>query len=95
MAIQNKQKKSKKQENQELDGVYIFKLVLYVILGSLWLKITKDGTSFHIPVPVGLLVGLFFSTHELFRMDRKIEYAVLVCAALFGYLAPYGLFIKL
>ncbi len=86
--------KSKKSPTTELDGVFIFKLVLYVILGSLWLKIQKNGSSLQIPLPVGLLVGLLFSAHEHFQIDRKIEYAVLVVAALFGFLAPYGLFIS-
>jgi len=89
-----KQSKVKKQENQELDGVYMLKIVLFVILGSIWLKITKDGSDLNVPIPVGLIIGLLFTTHEYFRVDRKIEYAVLACAALFGYLAPYGLFIK-
>jgi len=89
-----KQSKVNKQENQELDGVYMLKIVLFVILGSIWLKITKDGSDLTVPIPVGLIIGLLFTTHEYFRVDRKIEYAVLACAALFGYLAPYGLFIK-
>lgn len=88
-------KQKQKQENQELDGVYLLKLAFYVILGSLWLKISKDGTNFTVPIPVGLIIGLLFSTHEHFRVDRKIEYAVLVVAALFGFVAPYGLFITL
>jgi hypothetical protein len=89
-----KQLKRKQQENQELDGVFILKIVLFVILGSIWLKITKYGSDLTFPVPVGLIIGLLFTTHEYFRVDRKIEYAVLACAALFGYVAPYGLFIK-
>lgn len=93
MAI--KKKNSKKQRGQELDGVFILKMVLYVILGSLWVKITKDGASLHLPIPLGLIVGLLFSTHDHFSIDRKIEYAVLVSAALFGYIAPYGIFISL
>ncbi len=88
-------KQKQKQENQDLDGVYLLKLAFYVILGSLWLKITKDGSAFTVPIPVGLIIGLLFSTHEHFRVDRKIEYAVLVVAALFGFVAPYGLFINL
>ena len=99
MAIQaksiKKQIKPKKLENQELDGVFLIKLALYVVLGSLWLKINRSGSGLTFPIPVGLLVGILFSTHELFRVDRKIEYAVLVCAAVFGFIAPYGLFVNL
>lgn len=87
--------KPKKQENQELDGVFILKIVLFVILGSIWVKVTSDGGKLTIPIPIGLIIGLLFTTHEYFRVDRKIEYAVLACAALFGYVAPYGLFLTL
>lgn len=90
------QNKRKKQNNSvEYDGVFILKLVLYVILGSLWAKITKSGTALSVPLPIGLALGIFFTTHEHFRLDRKIEYAVLIVAALFGYLAPYGLFVNI
>ena len=87
-------KTAQKQTPDAIDGAFVLKLVLYVILGSLWVKITKSGSSLQLPLPVGLVIGLIFTSHEHFRMDRKIEYAVLVVAALFGYLAPYGLFIN-
>lgn len=75
------------------DGVYLLKLVLYLLIGSLWLKISNQSSN-TIPIPVGLLVGLVFTTHEHFQIDRKIEYAVLVVAMLFGYFASYGLYIS-
>jgi hypothetical protein len=78
----------------QTDGAFLLKLVLYVILGSLWLKLHHNGSDFNIPLPVGLLVGLIFTSHEHFRIDRKIEYAVLVIAALLGLFAPYGLFVS-
>ncbi|HSX29308.1 MAG TPA: hypothetical protein VLE73_01980 [Candidatus Saccharimonadales bacterium] len=84
-------KKTKTQ--QELDGVYILKLLLYVLLGSMWIKITAGG-SLNIPLPIGVIIGLVFATHEHFQIDRKIEYAVLLIAMLFGYFAPYGLYIN-
>ena len=84
--------KTKKQP-AELDGVYVLKLVLYVLLGSLWLKTHRADLTTGVPIPVGLIAGLLFAAHEHFRIDRKIEYAVLVLAALIGLMAPYGLFI--
>ncbi len=86
--------KTNKKQQQQFDGVFVLKLVLYVILGSLWLKVHKNGSDVQFPLPLGLIIGLIFTSHEHFRIDRKIEYAVLVVAALFGYLAPYGLFIS-
>lgn len=71
------------------DGVYLFKLVLYLLLGSIWLKF-EGGLG----VPVGLIIGLAFTAHERFRIDRKIEYAVLLVAMFVGYLAPFGVYIS-
>ena len=82
-----------KKQNTEFDGVFILKLVLYAVLGSLWLKIHSGDLSVGVPIPVGLVTGLLFATHEHFQIDRKIEYAVLILAALVGLIAPYGMFI--
>lgn len=90
------QKRKTARSRSSLDrfeGIYLLKMVLYLLIGSLWLKI-GDGATMHIPLPIGLAVGLFFTTHEHFRLDRKIEYAVLLVAMLFGYFAPYGLYIQ-
>jgi hypothetical protein len=88
-------KNKKISPTTDFDGVFVLKLVLYVILGSLWLKLDSGTMQSTIPIPIGLIAGLIFATHEHFRIDRKIEYAVLVLAALIGLIAPYGLFISL
>jgi len=80
-------------KEQTFDGVYFLKLVLYLLLGSMWLKISH-GATVAIPIPIGLIVGLVFTTHEHFQIDRKIEYAVLVVAMLFGYFVSYGVYIN-
>jgi len=78
---------------QAFDGVYLFKMVLYLLLGSMWVKVSA-GADLTIPVPVGLIIGLIFTMHEHFQIDRKIEYAIMLVAMLFGYFAPYGLYIN-
>jgi hypothetical protein len=85
--------KKKKSAPAELDGVYVLKLLLYLLLGSMWLKLSS-GNGLNIPVPIGFMIGLVFTSHEHFRIDRKIEYAVLIVAMLFGYFAPYGLYVS-
>ncbi len=77
----------------ETDSVYFLKLVIYMIIGSLWIKVTTVDAQ--VPVPAGFLVGLLFTAHEHFKVDRKIEYAVLLVAALVGFWAPIGLYITL
>lgn len=79
--------------SQDMDGVFLLKLTLYVIIGSMWLKLSND-TGFSLPLPVGFVIGLVFSAHEHFRIDRKIEYAVLMVAMLVGYFVPYGIYIN-
>jgi hypothetical protein len=87
-------KNKSKRPSTELDGVYLLKLLLYVLLGSMWLKLSS-GSGLNVPIPAGFIIGLIFSSHEHFQIDRKIEYAVLIVAMLFGYFAPYGLYINL
>ncbi len=87
--------KSKKQAAvQELDSVYFLKLVLYLIVGSLWLKVTQGDTA-QIPVPIGLGIGLLFASHEHFQIDRKVEIAVLLVAMLMGFWLPFGIYVSL
>lgn len=86
-------KKTAKRPSAELDGVFLLKLLLYILLGSMWLKVSSDS-SVAIGVPTGFIVGLIFASHEHFQIDRKIEYAALLVAMLFGYFAPYGLYIN-
>ncbi len=81
--------KKKKAPAQEIDSVYFLKLVMYLIIGSFWVRIDRNGTV--IPVPVGLIVGLIFASHEHFQLDRKIEYAVLLMAMFVGLWLPLGL----
>jgi hypothetical protein len=86
-------KSKRNDQTTDNDGAFILKLVLYVITGSLWLKIHSADLSTGIPIPIGLIIGIIFSSHEHFRIDRKIEYGVLIIAALIGLIAPYGLFV--
>lgn len=92
MANKKTKRALKQQQAQELDGVFFLKLMLYVLIGSLWLK-TTYGTGIKIDVPVGLIIGLAFATHEHFQIDRKIEFAVLIVAMLIGYVAPFGIYL--
>jgi hypothetical protein len=89
-----KQAQKAKKPAQDFDGVYLLKMLLYLLMGSLWIKF-NHGASINIPIPIGLFAGLLFTGHEHFRIDRKIEYAVLLVAMLIGYFAPYGLYISL
>jgi hypothetical protein len=83
-----------KKSSDEFDTVYILKIVLYLIIGSQWLRLTlASGTE--IPIPLGALVGLVFASHEHFKIDRKIEYAVLLVSMFIGFWLPLGLEITL
>jgi short subunit fatty acids transporter len=86
---------AKKQKRiRETDDAYFLKLVLFMILGSMWLKVS-DGQSWQIPLPLGLVFGILLARHDHFRIDRKVEYAVLLIAAFIGFWAPIGIYINL
>ena len=79
----------KKAAPVESEGTYMLKLALFIIIGSQWLRVT-NGVSV-LPVPLGFVIGLIFTTYDHFIIDRKIEYAVLLMAAFIGFWIPMGL----
>jgi len=87
----------KKKAAAESDSAYFLKIVLYIILGSMWLKFTTPiliGEFQLYGLPIGLVLGLIFASHDHFQVDRKIEYAILVITAIVSFIVPYtGIFI--
>lgn len=83
--------KRKAAKGTELDSVYVLKLVMYIIVGSLWVRFKVQSGQYDIPVPIGLLIGLLFAWHEHFQIDRKIEYAILLVAMVVGFWSGIGL----
>ncbi len=88
----SKQRTKQRTNTDPYDGVFALKIALYVILGTLWLKLSNDQTIF--PIPIGLIIGMVLASHEHFKLDRKIDYAVLLIAALVGFWAPFGIYIS-
>ncbi len=88
----NNTKKISKQP-RELDGIYILKIVLYVIVGSQWIRLSDTAMTKQIPIPAGLIIGSLFAMHDHFQIDRKIEYAILLLACLLGFWSQTGLLI--
>ena len=80
------------RSSRELDGVYVLKIVLYLIIGAQWIRLTDAELATQIPLPVGLLIGGLFAMHDHFRIDRKIEYAILLIASLVGFWSQTGLY---
>lgn len=86
--------KTKKQSSVEPDSVYFLKLVLYVVLGSFWLKFASPiqiGDFLLHGFPLGLIIGLIFASHDHFRVDRKIEYAILILVTIVTFFLPAGI----
>lgn len=67
----------------ESDLGFLFKSALYLVLGTVWI-----GWGGHRWIPIGLVIGFALSRVEVLRINRKIEYALLVVGALLGL---YGL----
>lgn len=84
--------KKNKNNQQELDGVYLLKIVLFFLLGCIWINI---GSEPGLPVPIGLLLGILFASHDHFQIDRKVEYVVLLIASVLSFIAPIGFVLKI
>jgi multisubunit Na+/H+ antiporter MnhE subunit len=81
----------------ETDSTYFLKLVVFVLLGTLWLKFSQPVSWMGIhtgAIPVGLLVGLVLVSHfEKYQPDRKIWYAILLVVTIICYFVPAGILI--
>lgn len=84
-------------KNTETDGQYLLKLVLVVILGSLWLKFAHPFSIGAVPMtglPIGMLFGLLVVRRfEKLQADRKIWYLVLIVVTIISYFVPAGIVI--
>ena len=85
------------QHLSEGDGVYFLKLVLVVLLGTLWLKLAIPMEWNGIPIaafPFGALVALVaIRLFEKNQYDRKIWFAVLIIVTILSYFVPAGIVI--
>lgn len=84
---------AKPKAKTQADSTYFLKLVLYVVVATLWLKFATPFTIGPVLInglPLGLAVGLIFASHDHFKIDRKIEYAVLVVMTIVTYFLPAG-----
>lgn len=81
----------------EGDGVYFLKLVVVVLLGTLWLKFTTPLSWHGIPLsafPLGALIAFVgIKLYEKDQLDRKIWYAVLLVVMIISYFVPAGVVI--
>ena len=83
----------KRMKSKESDSAYFLKLVMYFILGTFWVRLVdvSIGSLDNVSLPLGLLVGVLFASHEHFQIDRKIEYAVLLVATFISFYLPVGI----
>lgn len=79
---------ARKRVAKEADSVYFLKILVFFVLGSIWVK--YHGV---VVFPAGLVLGLALTAHDHFAIDRKVEYAVLVMSALVSLATGYSVFI--
>lgn len=72
-------KPAKKTSPRESDNFYFLKILLYFLVGMVWIKLNG-----FVIFPLGLIIGILAAQHDRFAIDRKIEYAILVVACLVG-----------
>jgi hypothetical protein len=73
----------------ESNSVFFLKVVFFFIIGTIWVRFNPERSG-GLGVPVGFLLGLVFAGHDHFRIDQKIEYAILFIAAVLSYVLPLG-----
>lgn len=88
---------TKSKQSVETDGVYFLKLIVVVLLSTIWLKFALPLTWQGIPLaafPLGALIAAIgIKLFEKDRYDRKIWFAVLVVVTIISYFVPAGIVI--
>lgn len=87
---------AKKRNTPETDGAYFLKIVILIIVGSLWIKFAhplKLGVVQLNGFPLGLFIGLLLVSRDRYQIDRKIGYALLVLTVILTYFLPAGIFL--
>ena len=77
----------RKTSAKESDNAYFLKILIYFVLGMIWVKVNG-----YVILPAGLILGVIIAQHDHFAIDRKVEYAVLIVAAILG-LSGMGAFL--
>lgn len=75
----------KNKQKIETDSTYFLKIVVYILLGMFWLRFATPFSFAGITItafPLGLFVALLFVRHDHFAIDRKIEYPIVLMAAI-------------
>ena len=85
-----------KQKNKitEADSTYFLKIVVYILLGMFWVRFAAPiqvGDFVFTAFPAGLLIALLFIRHDHFQIDRKIEYPVVIVAAIVSFFFSAGI----
>jgi len=92
--LKNRPARRKPIVKEERDSIYFLKLVLYLVLGTIWVKFSAPIVLAGIPlggIPIGLFIGLLIASHDKLQIDRKIEYAVIIVMTVISYFLPAGI----
>ena len=86
-----------KEKIYENDSAFFLKLVLFVILSALWLRLKNPielGPLVIQAIPVGLIVALLLVLKlEKYQFNRKIWYATLILMAILSSFTPVGILV--
>jgi len=82
-------KKTKPIQNEAM-STRVLKVILYIVLGTIWLKF-RPAINGMIDLPLGLALGAIFASQDHFAIDRRIEYGVLIVATIVSYWLPVGI----
>lgn len=81
----------------ETDSTYLLKLVMVLLLGTIWLRLSVPLIWLGVPFgafPLGLALGLLLvKLAEPYQSNRKIWYVVLIVVAIITYSADKGIVI--
>lgn len=86
-----------KERQYERDGAFFLKLVVFIILSALWIRLQvplEIGPFVVQAIPAGLVIALLLVLKiEKYQFNRKIWYATLILMAILTSFTPVGVVI--
>lgn len=86
-----------KERFYERESAFFFKLVVFIILSALWIRLENPisaGPLVIQAIPLGLIVALLLVVKvEKYQFNRKIWYATLILMAILTSFTPVGIIV--
>lgn len=84
---------SKQKQPREPDSVFFLKILVLLIISTMWLRFSSNGelSGTELNLPLGGAAAFVLVQFDHFAIDRKIEYVVVLISSFISFFLPVGI----